>query len=100
MLTGVMRTILALGVLALCLTNPTPAAAADQASGGAPAAQAPPPPPPPAVKVGEPMPDFSLSYLEPAPDGGRPQSKSVKLSEFKGKQVVVLAFFPAAFSPG
>ena len=65
-----------------------------------PAAQAPPPPPPPSVKVGEPMPDFSLPYLEPAPDGGRPQSKTAKLSDFKGKQVVVLAFFPAAFSPG
>jgi hypothetical protein len=73
----------------------TPAAA----QGTAPAAQA-PPPPPPAVKVGEPMPDFTLSYLEPAPDGGRPQSKTARLSDFKGKQVVVLAFFPAAFSPG
>jgi hypothetical protein len=60
-----------------------------------------PPPPPPAVKVGEPMPDFTLSYLEPAREaGGRPQSKQVKLSDYKGKQAVVLAFFPAAFSPG
>ena len=67
--------------------------------GGAPPAQA-PPPPPPAVKVGEPMPDFSLTYLEPAPPGGRPQSKTAKLSDYAGKQVVVLAFFPAAFSPG
>jgi peroxiredoxin len=46
------------------------------------------------------MPDFTLSYLEPARDAGRPQAKSVKLSDFAGKQVVVLAFFPAAFSPG
>jgi peroxiredoxin len=46
------------------------------------------------------MPDFTLSYLEPATDGGRPQSKQVKLSDYKGKQAVVLAFFPAAFSPG
>jgi hypothetical protein len=62
---------------------------------------APPPPPPPAVKVGEPMPDFTLSYLEPAAEaGGRPQTKQVKLSDYKGKQAVVLAFFPAAFSPG
>jgi hypothetical protein len=65
--------------------------------GAAPAAQK--PPPPPSVKVGEPMPDFSLNYLEPAPDGGRPTAKTVKLSELKGN-VVVLAFFPAAFSPG
>jgi peroxiredoxin len=44
------------------------------------------------------MPEFTLNYLEPGAE--RPQSKSVKLSDFKGKQVVVLAFFPAAFSPG
>ena len=47
------------------------------------------------------MPDFTLSYLEPpAEAGGRPQTKQVKLSDYKGKQAVVLAFFPAAFSPG
>lgn len=91
--------LLALGVLAIGLTGAVSVAASPQ-GGAAPAAQAPPPPPPPAVKVGEPMPDFSLSYLEPAADGGRPTSKTVKLSDFKGKQVVVLAFFPAAFSPG
>jgi hypothetical protein len=63
--------------------------------------QAAPPPPPPAVKVGEAMPDFTLPYLEPATEaGGRPQNKQVKLSDYKGKQAVVLAFFPAAFSPG
>lgn len=61
---------------------------------------APPPPPPPLVKVGDPMPDFTLGYLEPNPDGGRPASKTATLSSFKGKQVVVIAFFPAAFSPG
>lgn len=62
---------------------------------------APPPPPPPAVKVGDPMPDFTLSYLEPPTEpNGRPQTKQVKLSDYKGKQAVVLAFFPAAFSPG
>lgn len=46
------------------------------------------------------MPDFTLPYLEPAPDGGRPSSKTMTLSSLKGKQSVVLAFFPAAFSPG
>lgn len=75
------------------------AAAFPQAGASAPAAQA-PAPPPPTVQVGQLMPDFALPYLEPSPDGGRPQSKTVKLSDFKGKQVVVLAFFPAAFSPG
>lgn len=97
-----MRTVLALGALALGLIAVAPSAAMAQAGGSTPAAQAtpPPPPPPPAVKVGEPMPPFTLPYLEPAPDGGRPQAKSVSLADFKGKQVVVLAFFPAAFSPG
>ncbi len=59
-----------------------------------------PPPPPPLVKVGQPMPDFTLPYLEPAPDGGRPASKTATLASFKGKQSVVIAFYPAAFSPG
>jgi hypothetical protein len=76
--------------------------AAQQPAAPSPAPQAaPPPPPPPSVKVGEPMPDFTLSYLEPpAETGGRPQMRQVKLSDYKGKQAVVLAFFPAAFSPG
>ena len=90
------RVSLVLGaVLALVLLSFPVDAAAQR--GAAPAAQA--PPPPPSVKVGEPMPDFSLNYLEPAPDGGRPSAKTVKLSELKGN-VVVLAFYPAAFSPG
>ncbi len=64
-----------------------------------PAAPAPPPPPPPAVKVGEAAPDFTLAYRVPAADG-RSEAKEAKLSDYKGKQNVVLAFFPAAFSPG
>jgi hypothetical protein len=76
-------------------------AAAQQPASPKPTPQAAPPPPPPAVKVGEAMPDFTLPYLEPpAEAGGRPQTKQVKLSDYKGKQAVVLAFFPAAFSPG
>jgi hypothetical protein len=76
-------------------------AAAQQPSSPPRSPQAAPPPPPPTVKVGEPMPDFTLSYLEPAAEaGGRPTPKQVKLSDYKGKQAVVLAFFPAAFSPG
>lgn len=60
-----------------------------------------PPPPPPAVKVGEPAPDFTLAYFAPpTTEGGRPERKEVTLSSFKGKQNVVLAWFPAAFSPG
>lgn len=92
------RALILTGVFAIALMAVVPVAASSQ-GGATPAAQA-PPPPPPTVKVGEPMPDFSLSYLEPSPDGGRPTSKTAKLSDYKGKQVVVLAFFPAAFSPG
>ena len=90
------RALTVLGVVSALLLVSVPTTGYAQ-GGAAPAAQA--PPPPPSVKVGEPMPDFSLNYLEPAPDGGRPSAKTVKLSELKGN-VVVLAFFPAAFSPG
>jgi peroxiredoxin Q/BCP len=43
------------------------------------------------LKVGDPAPDFSL----PGSDG-----KTYKLSEFKGKQAVVVAWFPRAFTGG
>ncbi len=48
-------------------------------------------PPHTMLKVGDMAPDFDL----PSTAGGR-----VKLSDFRGKSAVVLAFFPAAFSPG
>src|SRR5215212_4045357 len=56
-------------------------------------AQAPAPAAAPGVelKVGDMAPDFSL----PATDG-----KTYKLSSFKGKQAVVLAWFPKAFTQG
>jgi len=92
------RALYALGAVAVLVLVAFPVNAAAQ-GGAAPAAQAAPPPPPPTVKEGQPMPDFTLNYLEPAPDGGRPTNKTAKLSELKGN-VVVLAFFPAAFSPG
>src|SRR6476469_3718289 len=47
--------------------------------------------PAPELKVGDQAPDFSLQ----ASDG-----KTYKLSDFKGKQAVVLAWFPKAFTPG
>ena len=56
------------------------------------------PPPPPSVKTGQAAPDFTANYL--AMENGRPGFKSVKLSDYKGQKNVVLAFFPAAFSPG
>ena len=45
--------------------------------------------PAPELKVGDPAPDFNLQ----AADG-----KTYKLSDFKGKQAVVLAWFPKAFT--
>ena len=56
------------------------------------------PPPPPTVKVGQAAPDFTASYLKT--DNGKFSFPQVKLSDFKGQKNVVLAFFPAAFSPG
>ena len=43
------------------------------------------------LKVGDEAPDFTL----PSND-----NKPVKLSDFRGKKNVVLAFFPAAFTGG
>jgi peroxiredoxin Q/BCP len=45
----------------------------------------------PALKVGEPAPDFELK----ASDG-----KTYKLTDFRGKQPVVVAWFPKAFTGG
>jgi peroxiredoxin len=43
------------------------------------------------LKVGDTAPDFTLRDQN---------NKEVKLSDFKGKKNVVLAFFPAAFTGG
>ncbi len=48
-------------------------------------------PPKTNLKVGDEAPDFTL------PDTS---NKPVKLSDFRGKKTVVLAFFPAAFTGG
>ena len=48
-------------------------------------------PPKTFLKVGDQAPDFTL----PATQG-----KQFKLSDFRGKKNVVLAFFPAAFTGG
>ena len=48
-------------------------------------------PPKTTLKVGDEAPEFTLRDTN---------GKMVKLSDFKGKKSVVLAFFPAAFSGG
>ena len=48
-------------------------------------------PPKTHLKAGDEAPDFTL------PDSS---GKPVKLSDFRGKKTVVLAFFPAAFTGG
>jgi len=45
-------------------------------------------------------PNLTASYLTAPDANGRRQKKEVTLSDFKGQKNVVLAFFPAAFSPG
>jgi len=49
------------------------------------------PPPKTHLKVGDMAPDFDLSSTT---------GKKIKLSDFRGKKVVVVAFFPAAFTGG
>ena len=51
-------------------------------------------PPPPALKVGDVAPDFKLQYF----DGS--DLKDVTLSQYRGKQDVVLAFYIFAFTGG
>jgi cytochrome oxidase Cu insertion factor (SCO1/SenC/PrrC family) len=53
------------------------------------AAQA--PPPKTHLKVGDSAPDFELQST---------QGKKIKLSDYRGKKNVVVAFFPAAFTGG
>ena len=50
------------------------------------------PPPKTSLKVGDMAPDFELSSTTPG--------KKIKLSDFRGKKIVVVAFFPAAFTGG
>ena len=50
------------------------------------------------LEVGEEAPDFKLSAT--GESAGKNQArKSISLKSFRGKKNVVLAFFPAAFTP-
>jgi peroxiredoxin len=51
-------------------------------------------PPKTTLKVGDMAPDFSLVA------GSTSNRVAVKLSDFRGKKNVILAFFPAAFTGG
>ncbi len=68
-------------ILALLVAGAMLAVAADQASAAEP----------PMLKKGDVAPDFSLK----GSDG-----KTYKLSQFKGKKAVVLAWYPKAFTGG
>jgi hypothetical protein len=61
---------------------------------GAPAATAQPKPPEMKLKVGDTAPDFTLKYF----DGS--DLKDVKLSDYRGKKNVVVAFYIFAFTGG
>ena len=74
--------------------QPQQPAAPAQAQSAPPAQQAqntPPAAPKTHLKVGDPAPDFTLSNTK---------GEKVKLSDFKGKKNVVLAFYVLAFTGG
>ena len=75
-----MRAILTMGVVALVAVGTAMA----QTPAGAPAAA-------PTLKVGDMAPDFSLQGTD---------GKTHKLSDYRGKQAVVIAWFPKAFTQG
>ncbi len=60
-------------------------------------AKAPPAAPHTNLKVGQAAPDFTLASTAVGPDG---RSQRFKLSDFKGKKNVVLAFYVLAFTGG
>ena len=80
--------------LLLLLVTLAVSAFAQQTTAPAPPAAAPAPQPAPPrthLKVGQPAPEFTLTDTE---------GKEVKLSDFKGKKNVVLAFYVLAFTGG
>lgn len=50
------------------------------------------------MQVGEEAPEFELTATGEGAGKGGPQKK-VKLSDYRGKKNVVIAFYPAAFTP-
>lgn len=82
-------------LLFIAATANAQAPATPTASTQAPAAQPAAPPPPPEIDVGKIAPDFSMDWA----DANGPIAKQLKLSDLRGK-VVVLAFYPADRSSG
>ena len=72
-------------------------AAAQQPTPSPTPARTAPPVPHTNLKVGQPAPDFTLASTIAGPDG---RSVRYKLSDFKGKKNVVLAFYVLAFTGG
>ena len=70
------------GILALVLTA-APAAFAQNAN-----------PPKTTLEVGDTAPDFTVAARS------NTSGKEIKLSDYRGKKNVILAFFPAAFTGG
>ncbi len=51
-----------------------------------------------ALKVGDEAPDFEMPSTGETAGKGQ-ERKTIRLSDYRGKKNVVLAFFPAAFTP-
>jgi len=80
---------------ATAIVAQTPSATPPPTQTAAPAA--PPAAPHTSLKVGQAAPDFTLPSTIAGPDG---RSMRYKLSDFKGKKNVVLAFYVLAFTGG
>jgi len=83
----------AASIIAAAASAQTPAAPASTTQ--APATQPAPPPPPAEIDLGKIAPDFTMDWA----DSNGPIAKQLKLSDLRGK-VVVLAFYPADRSSG
>ena len=87
----------ALGIVLLLGTGAAIAAAQQPTATPAPVRTAPAAAPHTSLKVGQAAPDFTLPSTALGPDG---RGLRFKLSDFKGKKNVVLAFYVLAFTGG
>jgi cytochrome oxidase Cu insertion factor (SCO1/SenC/PrrC family) len=89
-----MTRIFASGLLLIAIAA---VAFAQQPTPGPAPARTPPTAPHTNLKVGQAAPDFTLASTVIGPDG---RGQRFKLSDFKGKKNVVLAFYVLAFTGG